>query len=95
MTNQYSQTQLANLGQPSKFEVVDVGSNGDYTRADGRAFTIQSTGDGGDITVVGSNDTAAVLLPSTPEGVPYPGTFKEIKASGTSPNNIVIGFYEG
>jgi len=91
----FSQTELANLGQPSKFEVVNVGTDGDYTRTDGLVFTIASTGDGGDITIVGSNDTAAIVLPNTPEGIPYPGLFKEIKATGTTPNNIVIGFYEG
>lgn len=95
MTTTFSQTQIANLGMPSKFAVVDVGTDGDYTNTEYAVFTIQSTGAGGDIVVVGVNDTDAVTLPATPEGIPYPGLFKEIKASGTTPNNIVVGFYEG
>lgn len=93
MSKIYSQTQIANLGMPSKFEVVDVGTDGDYTNSTNVFFTIESTGDGGDIVVVGAEDSVAVTLPSTPAGQPYPGVFKEIKASGTEPNNIVVGFY--
>lgn len=91
----YSQTQVANYGMPSKFAVVDVGTDGDYTNSEFVVFTIESTGSGGNIVAVGANDSVAITLPATPEGIPYPGLFKEIKASGTEPNNIVVGFYQG
>lgn len=90
----YSQTQISNLTQPSKFEVVDVGTDGDYTRADGRVFRIVSTGAGGNITAVGAQDSSSVLFPSTVAASSLDGLFKEIKQTGTAPSDIVVGFFD-
>lgn len=87
--------EISNFSLPSKLVEVDVGSNGDYTGPDQGVFTIVSCGDGGDIVVRGELDDTDVTLPDTPAGQPYPVLIKQITASGTSPNNIVVGFFQG
>ena len=88
----YSQTQIANFSMPSRLVEVDVGTDGNYTSD--APFVIVSTGDGGNIVVRAALDSADVTLVDTQAGASVPVLLKQITASGTTPNNIVVGFYQ-